>query len=249
MQRTRTLQPHRRRPGLVRAATLCLVNRERTSRGVSALHARRGRCSRPRRPLRGHGLRRLLRTRRPPRRHAAVAHARRRLHLQLAPRLRRRREHRLGDAVAGFAQGHRRRLDGLAGTPREHPRRDLQGHRHRRLAAPARVARARPVRRDLHAGLRSHHQALEPPARRRTRPLPDNLRRSTPNNDKEQDSYGSTRRQVGDRHRLGTRDRTGDRGAARLAGRAVPHQRPRRRRRRAGLHRRSPARRPSTPAT
>src|SRR6202035_1386992 len=39
-------------------------------------------------PHREHGLRRLLRTRRPRRRHAAHPHARERLHLQLADRLR-----------------------------------------------------------------------------------------------------------------------------------------------------------------
>ena len=47
-------------------------------------------------------------------------------------------------------------------------------------------------------------------------------------------SYGSTRRQVRDRHRLRARHRPRDRGAARRAGRTGPDQRPRRRRRRAG---------------
>ena len=46
-------------------------------------------------------------------------------------------------------------------------------------------------------------------------------------------SHGSTRWQVGDRHRVGAGHRPRDRGAARRAGRAGPDQRPRRRRRRA----------------
>ena len=108
----------------VRAATLCLVNRERTGNGESPLQPN----GRLQQSAQGHsedmaagdyfehdgphGDTPLGRMR-------AAGYF-----LQLAHRLRSRREHRLGHAVAGLAEGDGRRLDGLAGPPREHPRRD-----------------------------------------------------------------------------------------------------------------------------
>ena len=160
-------------------------------------------------------------------------------------------------------QRDRRRLDGLAGTPREHPRRPLPRHRDRRLPPRPVLARPRPGRRDLHAGLRRHRHRLirrarspaaSPPPPGRCGPTPAsppadqyNLRSLTTT--RRRNGYGSTRRQVGDRDGLGARHRTRHRGAARRAGRAGPDQRPRRRRRRAGGRRDRRARRRCSPAT
>jgi hypothetical protein len=105
-------------------------------------------------PQRRHGQRGLLLARRSEWRIAAGPDARERLRLQRADRLRSRREHRVGHAVAGDPAVDRRRLDGLAGAPREHPRRALSRNGHRRLAARARVAGWGPGGRALHAGLR-----------------------------------------------------------------------------------------------
>ena len=55
----------------VRAATLCLVNRERPAHGEAALRLNGASQQRRAGPLREHGRRRLLRTRRARRRHAA----------------------------------------------------------------------------------------------------------------------------------------------------------------------------------
>ena len=88
------------------------------------------------------------------------AHARGRLHLQLAHRLRSRREHRLGHALAGHAAGDRRGLDGLAGAPREHPRRDASAtpaSASRRTRSP-RSRTARPAGSTRRTS--AHHQAL-----------------------------------------------------------------------------------------
>lgn len=76
-------------------------------------------------PQRRNGLPGLLRARRPRRLHADRPDARRRLHPQLERRLRSRREHRLGHALAGDSASDRQRLDGLAGPPRQHSRRQL----------------------------------------------------------------------------------------------------------------------------
>ena len=105
-----------------------------------------------------HGRRGLLRTHRPGGRHAARADARGRLHLQLARRLRSRREHRLGHALDCDADA-RSSPPGWPrpGTARTSSTRHFRDTGDRRLAAPARLARARPGRRHLHAGLRRHH--------------------------------------------------------------------------------------------
>ena len=62
--------------------------------------------------------------------------------------------------------------------------------------------------------------AVAPTSGRLARRSVDNLRAPTQRQG-EANGYGSTRRQVGDRHRLGSRHRPRDGGAARLAGRAV----------------------------
>ena len=106
--------------------------------------------SRPRRPgaHREHGLRQLLRTRRPPRRNAARRMRRDRLHLQLALGFEVGENIGWGSLWLGTPRsssppGWPRR------TPRQHPRPPLPRHRHRRLAAPRR-ARPRAARRHLH---------------------------------------------------------------------------------------------------
>ena len=73
------------------------------SRGESALHAERRPAAAAQAHTEDMASGDYFEHDRPPRRHAAVAHARRRLHLQLAHRLRSRREHRLGHALAGHA--------------------------------------------------------------------------------------------------------------------------------------------------
>lgn len=127
-----------------------------------AARQRPDRARRPE-PHRGHGLRRLLRPRRLPRRHAAPATALSRLRAEPRRRPAGRREHRLGHLVPGDAARDRRRLDGLRRAPREHPRPRLQRHRDRGLRAPARVAGRRPGRRHLHARLRGDRQGRRRP--------------------------------------------------------------------------------------
>ena len=159
-------------------------------------------------------------------------------------RLRSRREHRLGHALAWPP---RARSSPPGWPPRGTARTSSTPHyRDTGIGisphAPVSLA-ARPVRRDLHAGLRRHHHAERPRARDARKQLISTRSATTrqitswPRPHRGDPSYGSTRRQVGDRHRLGTRDRTRHRGAARRPGRPGPDQRPRRRRRRAGRRR------------
>ncbi len=105
-------------------------------------------------PHRGHGLRRLLRPRRPTRRHPPGPAALKRLCIQPPHRLRSRREHRVGHAEPGDAAGNRRSLGALPRTPGEHPQCALQRHSHRRIPAPPDLHGPRPGRSHLHAGLR-----------------------------------------------------------------------------------------------
>jgi hypothetical protein len=85
---------------------------------------------------------------------AAGPDARERLHLQLADRLRSRREHRLGNTLAGEPAVDRELLDGLAGAPRQHPERGLPRNRRRSLPTRTGFDVGRPGRRALHTGLR-----------------------------------------------------------------------------------------------
>jgi hypothetical protein len=118
---------------------------------------------------RRHGQRGLLLARRSQRRIAAGPDARERLHLQRASRVRSRREHRLGHTLAREPAVDRQRLDGLAGAPREHPRRALPRNRRRRLPAPAGLDGRTTGRRSLHAGLR--HDRHDRPRRAPPRPV------------------------------------------------------------------------------
>lgn len=159
------LRPSATNTALIRAATLCLINRERMVHGERALRPNK----RLRRAAQAHSVSMAFGDyfeHDGPSGQTPLARLRDAGYIfELARRLRSRREHRVGDALSGDAARDRRRLDGLAGTPGEHPRRPLPRNRDRRLAAPARLARPRAARRDLHAGLRRHHRRLTHAAR------------------------------------------------------------------------------------
>ena len=238
------LQPHPGQSHRVRAATLCLVNRERTGHGERPLRLDPPLQRRPR-AHRRHGLGDYFEHNGP---RGDTPLIRMRAAGYIAARASATKSARTSPgARCGWPRRARSSPPGW-NRPDTAPTSStrLPRHRDRRLAAPARVAGPRPGRRDLHAGLRRHHQLSASVSRAPVDRRSDNLRA---NSTTRRNSYGSTGRQVGDRHRLGARNRTRDRGAARLAGRAGPDQRPRRRHRRAGLRRRSPARRPCSPAT
>ena len=117
-----TLAPTLTRRG-ARARRDALPGQPRTRRATaSARCTGTSTSSPPPRRTREHGVRRLLRTRRPARADAGDADAPHRLHLELAGRLRSRREHRLGQPLARHPQVDRRDLDVLGRAPREHPR-------------------------------------------------------------------------------------------------------------------------------
>ena len=142
-----TLQPNRSNLDRIRAAVLCLVNRERAAHGEVALPPDAHLVQAAQAHTESMAFGDYFEHVGPGGDTPAQPHARHRLHLQLADRLRSRREHRLGHPLAGHAPRDRRSLDGLARTPRQHPRRPLPRHRHRRLATPAVLAGPRSGRR------------------------------------------------------------------------------------------------------
>ena len=146
---------------LVRAATLCLINRERTRHGERALRRQAPAAGRPGAHHDMAGATTSPTSGGWPGGGTPLDRMRSVGYIYSSHRLRSGREHRLGNPLAGDAAGDRRHLDDLARAPREHPRPPLPRHRHRRRSSsPIVIARRRPAGGHLHTGLRRDHHRL-----------------------------------------------------------------------------------------